>query len=165
MPVGLELPFKTRGKLQEPISCQGGEASQKMLSWDSMLDKAFHHLRAAGGEGGSWVERALGSSPLQLASSNLKEYTFFFSFFFLFWPPHGIWNSRARGQIWATAVTYAATAATPDPLTHSAGPEIKPKSWGITGSWRHRVATNSMCTTAAAPEGIFFRLASSLGYT
>jgi len=40
-------------------------------------------------------------------------------FFFLFWPPSGMWNSWARDQIQATAANYAAGAAIPDPLTHS----------------------------------------------
>ena len=37
------------------------------------------------------------------------------TFFFLFWLPHGIWNSWARDQIHATAVTYATGAAMPEP--------------------------------------------------
>ena len=37
-------------------------------------------------------------------------------------------SSWARDQIPATASTYTAAAATPDPLTHSAGPGIKPFS-------------------------------------
>ena len=41
------------------------------------------------------------------------------NFFFLFWPPSGMWNSWARDQIQATAANYAAGAAIPDPLTHS----------------------------------------------
>ena len=49
--------------------------------------------------------------------------------FFLFWPPHGIWNSQARDQIWAAVVIYAAAVATPDPLTHCARPGIEPVSW------------------------------------
>ena len=47
-------------------------------------------------------------------------------FFFLFWPPWGMWSSPARDQIWATFVTYAAASATPDPLTHCAG-----KGWNL----------------------------------
>ena len=46
-------------------------------------------------------------------------------FFFLFWPPCGVWSSRARNQVWTTVVTYAATLAT-DPLTHCNRPGIKP---------------------------------------
>ena len=30
-----------------------------------------------------------------------------FIFFFLFWPPQGIWNSCARSQIWKRVVIYA----------------------------------------------------------
>ena len=36
------------------------------------------------------------------------------------------WSFWARDRIWATAVTYTASAETPDPLTHCAGPEIEP---------------------------------------
>ena len=46
---------------------------------------------------------------------------------FSVWPPRGIWSSRARDQIRAAAVTTAA--ATPDPLTHRAGPGSQPASW------------------------------------
>lgn len=42
----------------------------------------------------------------------LKNMTFFF---FLFWLAHSIRCSWARVQIWATAVTQAIAAATPDP--------------------------------------------------
>ena len=54
------------------------------------------------------------------------------AFAFAFWPPHGIWSSEARDHIWATAGTYVAAAATPDPLTHFAPPRpgTKPVSWG-----------------------------------
>ena len=40
-----------------------------------------------------------------------------------------MWNSQARDQIQATVATYVAAAATPDLLTHCAGPGIKPASW------------------------------------
>ena len=35
---------------------------------------------------------------------------------FFFWPPQGLWNSQTREQIRATVATYAAAAATLDPL-------------------------------------------------
>ena len=37
------------------------------------------------------------------------------TFFFLFWPPHGIRSCRARDQILATVATYAIAVAMPDP--------------------------------------------------
>ena len=36
-------------------------------------------------------------------------------FFFLFWPPQGIWSSQARHQSGAAVVTYATSVAMPDP--------------------------------------------------
>ena len=50
-------------------------------------------------------------------------------FFFLFWPPHGIWSSWARDQTWVAVLTYAAAVAMPGPLTHGAGPGITPVPW------------------------------------
>lgn len=43
-----------------------------------------------------------------------------FTTFIFFLRPHSHESSRARDWIWVTAVTYAATVATPDPLTHCA---------------------------------------------
>ena len=40
-----------------------------------------------------------------------------------------MWSSHIRDQVRATAVNYAAPAATQDPLTHCAGPGIEPVSW------------------------------------
>ena len=48
---------------------------------------------------------------------------------FHFWPPHSIHCFQARDQIQATVVTYWATVAMLDPLTHCAGLGIKPTSW------------------------------------
>ena len=48
----------------------------------------------------------------------------FFFLVFLFWLPHGIWSSQARGQIRAAVATYAI-----DPLTRYAGLGIEPVSW------------------------------------
>ena len=56
-----------------------------------------------------------------------------FNFFFLFWLPHSIWSSQARGQIQATVSTYTAAVTTPYPLTHWAGMGIEPVSW----CWRN----------------------------
>ena len=44
-------------------------------------------------------------------------------------PTHGIWRSRDRDQIWATAATYATASATPAPLTHCAMLGKEPASW------------------------------------
>lgn len=52
-----------------------------------------------------------------------------FYFCFCFFQPGGIWNSQVRNQIRAMVVTYAAAAATPDPLTHCPGPRTEPASW------------------------------------
>ena len=49
--------------------------------------------------------------------------------FFLFCPHHGIWSCWARDWIQATVATYTTAVAMPDPLTHCAGPGIKPASW------------------------------------
>ena len=50
-----------------------------------------------------------------------------YSFFlFLFWPPHGMWRSQARDQIWATVATYNAAAA--GSFIHCARPGIEPAS-------------------------------------
>ena len=49
--------------------------------------------------------------------------------FFLLWLPWVTWNSRARDRISAAVATYTTAAATLDPLTHCAGPGIKPASW------------------------------------
>ena len=62
---------------------------------------------------------------------------FFFLFLFsLFWYPCGIWSSQGRDLIQATVATYTEAAAVPDPLTHWAGPGVKPVTW------RCRNATN-----------------------
>ena len=50
----------------------------------------------------------------------------FFSFFF--WPPQSIRSSQVRDQIRATVVTYPATVAAHDPLTHCVRPRIEPVS-------------------------------------
>lgn len=45
-------------------------------------------------------------------------------------------SSQARDLLWAAAVTYAAGAATPDPLTHYAGlgiQSVPPQQTQITG--------------------------------
>lgn len=52
-----------------------------------------------------------------------------FVFLFLLWLPCGIWSSPARDQIRAAVATYTAALATPDPLTHFAGPGIEPVLW------------------------------------
>ena len=44
-------------------------------------------------------------------------------------PPQGTWSSRARDQIRAAVVTYAAAVTMPDPLNHCARPGIEPVSW------------------------------------
>lgn len=49
-----------------------------------------------------------------------KALHFLFSDRFLFWPPHGVWNSWARDQIGGAVVTYAVAVETLDPLTHGA---------------------------------------------
>ena len=46
-----------------------------------------------------------------------------------FWPPHGIWSSQARDQMWAVVGTYISAVAKLDPLIHRAGLGIKPVSW------------------------------------
>ena len=57
--------------------------------------------------------------------------------------PHGLWSSWARGQIqvavstYTTAVICAIAAATPDPLTHCAGPGIEPASWHCSDTANH----------------------------
>ena len=66
-------------------------------------------------------------------SQELESVMFSWSFFFFScleaYIPHSIWSSWARDQIWGTVVTYLAAAAVLDPLTHCAGPGIKPASW------------------------------------
>ena len=59
----------------------------------------------------------------QPVSINRQMTTFFF---FLFWPPHGIWSSGARDQIWAEAATMHCSDTRS--LTHYARPGIKPVS-------------------------------------
>ena len=49
-------------------------------------------------------------------------------FLFLFWPPHGIWNSWARDQIQAEVATYATVGSNARSLTHCARPGIKSSS-------------------------------------
>ena len=46
-----------------------------------------------------------------------------------FWLPHGIWHSLARDQVQATVATCITAMTVLDPLTHCAGPGIKPVSW------------------------------------
>lgn len=52
--------------------------------------------------------------------------TYLFSFFF--WLPLGIWNSRAKNQIRATLVTYAAAASMPDPTVPGQGSSLHPSA-------------------------------------
>ena len=47
------------------------------------------------------------------------DFCFFFFSFFFFWLPRSIWSSQARDQIQATAATYTAGSATPNPVTHT----------------------------------------------
>ena len=53
----------------------------------------------------------------------IKDFLFLFNFMAA---PVAYGSSQARDQILATAVTYAATVATPDPLTYCAGSGIEP---------------------------------------
>ena len=46
---------------------------------------------------------------------NKRLFLFFSFLFFLFWPPHSIWSSEAKDQIWTAVATYAAAVATPNP--------------------------------------------------
>ena len=76
----------------------------------------------------------LNKSIVGLIFCSWLQASFFFFVFFLFLgcpTAHG--GSQARDQIWATAVTYASAAATLNPLTHWAGPRIKPSSWRCRG--------------------------------
>ena len=50
-----------------------------------------------------------------------------FFFFNFMAAPAAYGSSRAKDKIQVTATTYAAAAATPDPLTHCAGPGIEPE--------------------------------------
>jgi len=64
------------------------------------------------------------------AKSYVLEDFFSCLFFFLVTPRHmGVWSSWARDQIRDSVVTYAAAAATQDPLTHCAKPGIELASW------------------------------------
>ena len=53
----------------------------------------------------------------------LKSVLFYLLIYFVFFVL--LWSSQARTQI----QTYTAAAATPNPLTHCAGPGIEPVSW------------------------------------
>ena len=57
-------------------------------------------------------------------------------------------SSWARDHIQAAFITYAATVATLDPLTHGAGPGIKPLSWCC------RDATNPIAPQWELPDGV-----------
>lgn len=51
-------------------------------------------------------------------------------FFFLFWFPRSIWGSQGQGSDPSPSSYYCtAAAATLDPLTHSAWPEIELEAW------------------------------------
>ena len=65
-------------------------------------------------------------------STQLREsgmdflFNYYFLIFLLFWLPCGVWSFWARDQIRAAFAIYVAAAAVADPLTHYAGPRIKP---------------------------------------
>ena len=69
-------------------------------------------------------------------------------FFFLFWPPHGIWSSLARDQIPATVVTYAAAAGNTRFLIHCA----RPGSNLHPSALRHRHGNSAPCAAEGTPE-------------
>ena len=82
-----------------------------------------------------------------LTKQNQDKFRFFFSSsLFLFWPPHGIWSSQARGHLCAEAVTYAAARIT---LNHCAGPVIEPVSQCC------RDATNPQCHSENSTDSFF----------
>ena len=58
----------------------------------------------------------------------VAKYKYVLFWFFPFRLPHSIPSSQARDGIRAVVVTYAAAAATLDPLTRCAGPGIEPAS-------------------------------------
>ena len=89
---------KKRRRRQRPYGPQ---------SWRDLLSGHFQKNFA----NATWIP-----TPEHWLHTVITEGDFFF--FFLYWPPHSIQSSQARDQIQATAATYAAAAATPNPLTH-----------------------------------------------
>ena len=51
---------------------------------------------------------------------------FEYYYFFLFWPPHGIWSSQARDQIQARVATCTIAVATLVLNLHPSAPEMPP---------------------------------------
>lgn len=89
------------------------DSSRPLLPLEGPGPSPWHLPRSAHHKASRWHYPSRTHTTLD---QNVPKDTWTFlpsSFFFLFWPPHSIWSSRARDHIRAIVVTYKVAAAIP----------------------------------------------------